>query len=113
MDSLCGERPVDVPATIYTVSPTTRSVAALKWASDLGLARSPGQSVSYVVMNDSKQSQERVMLASEESDEYDVRFYRELLVRAAASVLSPLGWREKRIERELEQYTESSSQSFG
>ena len=95
----------------YTQS--TRSVAALERAADLGLTRSPGQSVSYVVVDDGKRSRERVALASEELDEYDVGFYRELLIRAAASVLSPLGWREKRIEQELGQYTESSLASFG
>ncbi|WP_231189882.1 type B DNA-directed DNA polymerase [Haladaptatus sp. DYF46] len=95
----------------YTQS--TRSVAALERAADLGLGCAPGQSMSYVVVDDAKQSRERVRLASEELDEYDVEFYRELLVRAAASVLSPLGWRERRIERELEQYTESSLASFG
>ncbi|WP_245800144.1 DNA polymerase domain-containing protein [Haladaptatus litoreus] len=91
----------------------TRSVAALERAAELGLARAPGQSVSYVVVDDAKQSRERVLLASEGPDEYDVGFYRELLVRAAASVLSPLGWRESDIEQELEQYSESSLASFG
>ncbi|SIR86908.1 DNA polymerase I [Haladaptatus litoreus] len=95
----------------YTQS--TRSVAALQRAADLGLARAPGQSVSYVVVDDSEGSRERVMLASEELDEYDVGFYRELLVRAAASVLSPMGWRKSDIEEELGQYTESSLASFG
>ncbi|WP_266081257.1 type B DNA-directed DNA polymerase [Haladaptatus caseinilyticus] len=95
----------------YTQS--TRSVAALERASDLGLARAPGQSVSYVVVDDAKKLRERVMLANEEVDEYDVGFYQELLVRAAASVLSPLGWRESDIEQELGQYTESSLASFG
>ena len=95
----------------YTQS--TRSVAALERAADLGLGRAPGQSVSYVVVHDSKDSRERVLLASEEVDEYDVGFYRELLVRAAASVLSPLGWRESDIKEELGQYTESSLASFG
>ncbi|WP_435158947.1 hypothetical protein [Haladaptatus sp. DFWS20] len=94
-------------------SQSTRSVAALERAADLGLTRAPGQSVSYVVVDDAKQSRERVQLASEELDEYDIGFYRELLVRAAASVLSPLGWRELDIEQELGQYTESSLQSFG
>ncbi|GKZ16055.1 type B DNA-directed DNA polymerase [Haladaptatus sp. T7] len=94
----------------YTQS--TRSVAALERAADLGLGRAPGQSVSYVVVDDAKQSRERVLLASEELNEYDVGFYRDLLVRAAASVLSPLGWRESDIEEELGQYTESSLQSF-
>jgi DNA polymerase, archaea type len=94
----------------YTQS--TRSVAALERAADLGLARSPGQSVSYVVVDDTKQSREQVLLASEEPSEYDTGFYRELLVRAAASVLSPLRWRESDIEDELRQYTEPSLRSF-
>ncbi|WP_435158982.1 type B DNA-directed DNA polymerase [Haladaptatus sp. DFWS20] len=94
----------------YTQS--TRSVAALERAADLGLGRAPGQSVSYVVVDDAKQSRERVRLASEELDEYDTGFYRELLIRAAASVLSPLGWRTSDIEQELRQYTESILASF-
>ena len=73
----------------------------------------PDQSVSYVVVDDTKRSRERVMLASEELNEYDVGFYRELLVRAAVSVLSPLGWRESDIEEELGQYIGSSLVSFG
>ncbi|WP_435158348.1 hypothetical protein [Haladaptatus sp. DFWS20] len=55
-------------------------MAALGRAADLGLARTPGQSVSYAVVDDAKQSRERVLLASEELNEYDVGFYRELLV---------------------------------
>jgi DNA polymerase, archaea type len=95
----------------YTQS--TRNVATLKRAANLGLARAPGQSVLYVVVDDAKQSREWVQLASEEPSEYDTGFYRELLVRATASVLSPLGWRESDIEQELGQYTESSLASFG
>ncbi|WP_266083230.1 hypothetical protein [Haladaptatus caseinilyticus] len=92
---------------------STRSVAALERAAELGLARAaPGQSVSYVV-DDAKQLRERVLLASEELDEYDIGYYRELLIRAAASVVSPLRWRESDIERELGQYTELSLASFG
>jgi DNA polymerase, archaea type len=94
----------------YTQS--TRSVAALERAAGLGLGRAPGQSVSYVVVDDSKKSRERVLLASEEEDEYDTGFYQELLVRAAASVLSPLEWREKRIEKFLSSLDELSFKSF-
>ncbi|MFH5800856.1 type B DNA-directed DNA polymerase [Haladaptatus sp. CMAA 1911] len=94
----------------YTQS--TRSVAALKRAADLGLARAPSQSVSSVVVDDGKRSRERVLLASEELNEYDIGFYRELLIRAAASVLSPLGWREKRIEQFLSSHDEISLKSF-
>ena len=93
-------------------SQSTRSVAALERAADLGLARAPGRSVSYVVVDDAKKSRERVQLASEELDECDVGFYRELLIRAAASVLSPLGWRGKRIEQFLSSYDEISLKSF-
>jgi DNA polymerase I len=53
-----------------------------------------------------------VVLASAELDEYDVGFYRELLVRAAASVVSPLGWRERRIEQLLSSHSEISLKSF-
>jgi DNA polymerase, archaea type len=94
----------------YTQS--TRSVAALERAADFGLARAPGQGVSYVVVDDDKCSRERVRLASEVSGEYDSEFYRKLLVRAAASVLSPLEWREKRIERFLSSHSETSLKSF-
>ncbi len=94
----------------YTQS--TRSVAALERAADLGLARAPGKSVSYVVVDDAKHSLSRLLLASEELDEYDTEFYRKLLIRAAASVLSPMGWRESDIEQELGKYTESSLASF-
>lgn len=64
------------------------------------------------MVDDAKNSRERVKLASEELDGYDVGFHRELL-DCAASMLSPLGWRESDIEQELEQYTESSLASFG
>ncbi len=94
----------------YTQS--TQSVAALERAADLGLARAPGQSVSYVVVDDAKHSRERVMLVVEEPTEYDTEFYRELMVRAAASVLSPLDWREKRIEQFLADHDEMSLNSF-
>ncbi len=61
-----------------------------------------------MVVDDAKQSQERVLLAGEELNEYDVGFYRELLVRAAASVVSPLGWRESDIEQFLSSHDEIS-----
>ncbi|ODR83250.1 hypothetical protein BG842_09910 [Haladaptatus sp. W1] len=50
---------------------STRSVAVLELVADLGLERAPGQSTSYVVVDDSKRSRKRVMLASKELDEYD------------------------------------------
>lgn len=66
----------------------------------------PGENVSYVVVNDAKTSRERVRLVGEDSkaDEYDIGFYRDLTIRAAESVLSPLGWRYSRIETYLADY---------
>ena len=83
----------------YTQS--NRSTAALERASAQGLERSPGQDVTYVVVDDGKDSRERVRLAHESCADYDVGFYRDRLVRAAESVLSPVGWRQDDIETEL------------
>ncbi|WP_458189102.1 type B DNA-directed DNA polymerase [Haladaptatus sp. NG-WS-4] len=94
----------------YTQS--TRSMAALDRAAALGLSRAPGQSISYVVVDDEKRSRDRVALAVEEPTEYDGRFYRELLLRAAASVLSPVGWRQARIERQLAEHEDFALRSF-
>lgn len=81
----------------------TRNVAALEQAADLGLDKHPGENVSYVVVDDEKPSRDRVRLAGEdvEGEEYDTEFYRTLMLRAAESVLSPLGWRRSEIETYL------------
>ncbi|MDS0301191.1 type B DNA-directed DNA polymerase [Halogeometricum sp. S1BR25-6] len=90
----------------------TQNVAALERAESMGLSRSAGQGVSYVVVDDEKQSRERVALASENPTTYDPAFYRTQLLRAAESVLSPLGWRRRQIEAEVSSYTEQSLDSF-
>ena len=79
----------------------TRAVAALERAADRGLDVSPGQDVRYVVADDDASSRERVRLAFEDCRRYDVGFYRDRLVRAAESVLSPLGWDADRIRDHL------------
>ncbi|RDI72656.1 type B DNA-directed DNA polymerase [Halopelagius longus] len=90
----------------------TRNVAALKRADGKGLTRRPGQNVSYVVVDDEKSSRDRVVLKSEEPSEYDGPFYRDQLIQAAESILSPIGWHERRIERYLSSHTECSLESF-
>lgn len=94
----------------YTQS--TRSVAALNRAADLGLTRAPGQDISFVVVDDEKRSRDRVALSLEEPRTYDTAFYRKLLIRAASSVLSPLGWRANNIEQFLADHTDTSLRSF-
>jgi DNA polymerase I len=92
---------------------TTRNVAALERADRQGLDVSPGEDVAYVVVDDGKRSAERVRLADEAGDRYDRAFYRDRLLRAAASVLSPLGWRRERIEAYLRDTRDASLSAFG
>ena len=89
----------------------TRTVSALERAADDGRHLHAGQGVNYVVVDDSKRSRDRVRLASE-ADDYDVEFYAEQLVRAAESVLSPMGWRQEDIERYLADRTDASLISY-
>lgn len=61
---------------------------------------------------DSRRSRERVQLA-EEAHEYDAGFYAEQLVRAADSVVSPVGWCQGDIEEYLAERTDASVTGFG
>ncbi|WP_117592475.1 type B DNA-directed DNA polymerase [Haloprofundus halophilus] len=90
----------------------TRNVAALERAEGHGLSRSPGESVSYVVVDDEKRSRDRVALAHEDLSTYDVDFYETQLLRAAESVLSPLGWRRSAIENALSGSQDSKLSAF-
>ncbi|WP_273837113.1 type B DNA-directed DNA polymerase [Halococcus sp. PRR34] len=90
----------------------TRNVAALERAADLGMKKHPGENVSYVVVDDSKPSRERVCLASEDPSRYDSQFYRDQLVRAAESVLSPFGWRRSEIEAHLSDREDTAISAF-
>ncbi|GAB3686658.1 type B DNA-directed DNA polymerase [Salinarchaeum chitinilyticum] len=76
----------------------TLTVAALERVEASGMDRAPGQDVEYVVVDDDAESRERVRLRHEDGEGYDVAFYREQLVRAAESVVSPLGWRADEME---------------
>jgi DNA polymerase I len=93
-----------VSKSVEAYEAETRTVAALRRSADLGLARAPGQRVSYVVVDDDAAGRARVRVAAEldgDSVAYDTAFYRDLLVRAAESVLAPTGRRRVWIERQL------------
>jgi DNA polymerase I len=79
---------------------STRTVAAAEEAQAVGRDVRPGESVAYVVVDDAKASRNRVALA-EDAERYDAEYYAEQVVRAAESVLSPLGWRESDVRRYL------------
>jgi DNA polymerase I len=82
-------------------SQNTQNVAALKRAQDHDLAVYPGQDIEYVVINDEKTTRNRVALAHEEIESYDVSYYETQLMRAVESILAPLGWDRSDIKREL------------
>lgn len=88
---------------VEAYSHRTRTVAALERAVDRGLSLGPGQDIQYVVVDDERDSLERVCLVNEidESTSYDMSFYQMRAVRAAASVLSSLDWDSGPIERYL------------
>jgi len=92
----------------------SRTVAALERAEQSGMETHPGQDVRYVVVDDAKQSRERVRIAAEvtPSTAYDVAFYREQAIRSVGSVLSPLGWDSDRIEQYLSESEPVSLEVF-
>jgi len=95
----------------YTQS--TKNVAALERAANLGLETHPGQDVEYVVVDDSKSGRARVALLHEEPDQYDVEFYQDELVRVAESVVAPADFRREAIGKQLAERVDGSVSSFG
>ena len=90
----------------------TRTVAALETAADVGRDVQPGQSFSYVVVDDSKSSRDRVALV-EDAQRYDAEYYVEQVLRAAESVLSPLAWREGDIREYLADRVDAGLSRYG
>lgn len=109
--SLTITQRVSKPAADYRQS--TRTKAALERTAAVGVPRSPGQSVEYVVVDDDAAGPGRVRLAFEEPSGYDAAFYVDRLIRACESVLSPLGWDRDRIRRSLASTRETSLDAFG
>jgi DNA polymerase I len=110
--------PADLAATVRVskvlddYDRETRTVAALTRADAGNIDRYPGQGVSYVVVDDDAGPMERVRLAHESPDGYDIEYYAEQLRRATESVLSPLGWPEDDIRRYLADRTDASLARF-
>jgi len=55
---------------------------------------------------------DRVRLIHEDPDRYDDAWYRDRLVRATESVLSPMGWDTARIRRQLAGDRDATLKSF-
>jgi DNA polymerase I len=71
----------------------------------------PGQSVEYVVVDDTRTDTRGVRLAHE-GGEYDTEFYEGLLIRAAESVLSPLSWDGRDIRKHMDRTTSVTLSSY-
>ncbi|MFP4628147.1 MAG: type B DNA-directed DNA polymerase [Halobacteriales archaeon] len=80
----------------------TLPASAMARSKALGVERHPGQDVRYLVVDADPEATDRVRLHFEALDAgYDASFYRDRLVRACESVVSPLGWDRDRIETYL------------
>jgi DNA polymerase I len=99
VEQLVERNRISKPLDAYTQS--TRNVAALERARDRDLDVRPGQDVAYVVVDDEKDSRERVALAHEAIEAYDASHYETQLVRAVESILAPLGWDRADLEQAL------------
>ena len=86
----------------------TRVAAAAARAKQRGCPKHPGEHLSFVVVDDSTRTVDRVRLAFEQPDTYDSEFYVTQLYRAAESVLSPVGWTQERIRSYLSDRTDTS-----
>jgi DNA polymerase I len=83
----------------------------LQRAEDDGRGIQPGQGVAYVVVDDAKRSRDRVRLP-DEAETYDAEFYVDQLLRAAESVLAPLGWRQDDIKEYLADHVDATLAAF-
>jgi DNA polymerase I len=101
---------VSKPLAEYSQS--TRNVAALQRAEDVGLDKHAGEDVEYVVVDDAKRGRDRVTLLAEDPQDCDADFYVDELIRVGESVLAPLGWQETDIRRYLADHVETTLAAY-
>jgi len=91
----------------------THVAGALRRAKRLGVAYQAGQAVRYLVVDDGARRPEHgVRLHFEELASYDADYYERLLVRAAESVVSPLGWTAVDVRRHLREDGDASLAAY-
>jgi DNA polymerase I len=90
-----------------------RTFSALKRANHHKIDIKPGKSVKFVVRDDKADAMNRTRLGFEtEQGDYDPEFYRRELIRAAESILSPLGLDRDNIRKMLSNEKESKLAQF-
>ncbi|MFB6245669.1 MAG: type B DNA-directed DNA polymerase [Candidatus Nanohaloarchaea archaeon] len=106
-EKLVVRRKPSKPLEAYSVE--NRTVSAMKRYRSDGIEIMPGQEVEYVVRDDSADPMDRTRLGFESvQGDYDPVYYRKELVRAAESVVSPLGVGRKEIFSRLEKGKQTS-----
>ena len=112
--------PADLSITKRTTKPAaehdrdTHVAGALRRATDQGVAYQAGQSIRYVVTDDdARRPAHGVRLGFEDPTTYDPDYYERELLRAAESVVSPLGWTETEIRRHLRDVDDASLAVYG
>jgi DNA polymerase I len=110
VDDLLVRTRVSKPLSEY--SQRNHTVAALRRAREHDVSYSPGEDVRSVVVDDDARTADRVRLHFEDVDDYDAEYYVTLLVRAAESVCSPLGWDRSDVRRELADRVDATLDSF-
>ena len=92
----------NVSKSLENYNVENRSVSALKRSRHHNIEVKPGQAVRFVVRKDDAQSMDRTRLGFEAQEgDYDPEFYKKELIRAAESILSPIGLDREDIRRRL------------
>lgn len=91
---------IRVSNTLLEYRRRTLSVDALQRADRHDLHKQPWEDVRFIGGDDDAgRTAERIRLAVEGREVVDVEYYTEQLLRAAESVLTPLGWKWADIDR--------------
>lgn len=99
--------------SLESYSVENRTVSALKRAEKHGIEIRPGQTIKFVVRDDEADPIERTRLDFEAAQgDYDPDFYTQELVRAAESVLSPLGIDRDDIRRRMSSISRKNLAQF-
>jgi DNA polymerase I len=84
-------------------SHTLQSIAA-KQLTKQGLRINPGETITFLIVDEKNTITERRVLAKEfvtEDSNYELTKYETILIRAASTILSPLGYGNDRLQKSL------------
>jgi DNA polymerase I len=92
-----------VSKTLQQYSSNSLSALCLRRAREKNVEIMSGQELQFLVSDNERKDIDRVRLGFEDAGRYDETYYIKELVRAAETVLSPLGIKRKGIRERLEE----------